>query len=114
MSHTPGPWIYDIHDGTFYIFTKADLEMVADGDPDKPGIGRMRGVGRGASSEEQEANARLIAAAPDMLAACKNLIDAAVTDSDACPICIHELTDHVSGCPIEVVAEAIAKAEGQS
>ena len=74
MSHTPGPWIYDIHEHTFYIFTKADMEMVADGDPDKPSIARMRGVGRAASSEEQEANARLIATAPELLEACKRIV----------------------------------------
>lgn len=61
--HTPGPWIYDIHEHAFYIFTK-DGEMVADGDPDDVGIARMRGTGRGADAAEQEANAALIAAAP--------------------------------------------------
>lgn len=65
--HTAGPWIYDIHEHSFYIFTKADMEMVADGDPDQGGIARMRGTGRGADADEQEANARLIAAAPDLL-----------------------------------------------
>lgn len=65
--YTPGPWIYDAHDGAFYIFTAANLEMVADADPDDIGIARMRGVGRGVEDHEQEANARLIAAAPELL-----------------------------------------------
>lgn len=64
--HTPGPWIYDIHEHSFYIFTAAEMDMVADGDPDDVGIARMRGVGRGADDAEQEANARLIAAAPEL------------------------------------------------
>lgn len=64
--HTPGPWIYDIHEHSFYIFTAADMEMVADGDPDDKGIARMRGTGRGADEHEQEANAQLIAAAPEL------------------------------------------------
>lgn len=50
---------------------------------------------------------------PKLLEACKNLIEAAVTDSDTCPICCHDLTDHVSGCPVERIAEAIAEAEGE-
>jgi hypothetical protein len=61
--HTSGPWIYGIHDGSFYIFCSDD-GMVADGHSDDIGIARMRGVGRGASPAEQEANAQLIAAAP--------------------------------------------------
>lgn len=64
MAHTPGPWTYDIHEHSFYIW--ADEGMVADGDPDQPGIARIRGVGRGADEVEQEANARLIASAPAM------------------------------------------------
>ena len=72
MKSTPGPWIYDIHEGSFYIYshTKDGLNMVADGDPDDEGIARIRGTGRGASAEEQEANARLIGAAPKLYEAC--------------------------------------------
>lgn len=46
--------------------------MVADND-DEDGfvVTRMRGTGRGASDEEKQANAKLIAAAPDLLEACK-------------------------------------------
>src|SRR5437773_73840 len=64
--HTPGPWVYDIHEHSFYIFA-ANEEMVADGDPDDIGIARMRGTGRGADVVEQEANAALIARAPELL-----------------------------------------------
>ncbi len=66
MKATRGPWIYDIHEHSFYIFTKAEMEMVADGDPDHPALARMRGVGRGCDVEEQEANAQLIAASPEL------------------------------------------------
>jgi hypothetical protein len=64
--HAPGPWIYDSHGGCFYVWGKGHA-MVADGDTEEGYITRMRGVGRGATVEEQEANARLIAAAPDLL-----------------------------------------------
>jgi hypothetical protein len=46
--------------------------MVADdgGDDEAGCVARMRGVGRGATVEEQEANAHLIAAAPLLRDAC--------------------------------------------
>lgn len=63
--HTPGPWNFDEHGGTFYVWGPRQ-SMVADGYTDEGYITRMRGVGRGATVEEQRANARLIAAAPDL------------------------------------------------
>lgn len=66
MKPTPGPWTADTHGGAFYIFGP-DMAMVADGAPDEIGIARMRGVGRGASDEEQQANTILIATSPELL-----------------------------------------------
>ena len=65
--YTPGPWEFDSHGGCFYVLGPKG-EMIADGDTDEGYITRMRGVGRGATEEEQGANARLIAASPDLLA----------------------------------------------
>lgn len=101
---TPGPWIYDIHEHSFYIFAKADMGMVADGDPDAPGIARMRGMGRGADAEEQEANARLIATAPDLLEACEEMLRRGGSSRS-------------EWCPTETYRKmeaAIAKAKGRS
>lgn len=49
--------------------------MVADhhGD-DRPHVARMRGVGRGIKADEMEANARLIASAPRLLAALEDAL----------------------------------------
>lgn len=69
--HTPGPWTRDEH---FPIYVWGpNHAMVADlphRDEDAY-LARMRGVGRGATREEQEANCSLIAAAPDLLEAAK-------------------------------------------
>lgn len=65
--HTPGPWVWDEHGGTWYVFGP-NSAMVADSNEELP-LARVRGVGRGATSDEQRANARLIAAAPRLLAA---------------------------------------------
>jgi hypothetical protein len=70
---TPGPWQAHVHGGCWYVF--AGSAMVADDGADEtPCVARMRGVGRGATEEEQEANAHLIAAAPRLLEQLGNLV----------------------------------------
>ena len=59
--HTPGPWTYPGGTGNFV------------GGPDRLRIADLGGLER--SPEERQANARLIAAAPDLLAACKSVLD---------------------------------------
>jgi hypothetical protein len=74
MKHTPGPWI--VHDhapasvwaGDEHVATCnwwIDPAAIQEGEPDY----------RVKSATKREANARLIAAAPDMLEAMKNLLD---------------------------------------
>lgn len=80
VGRTPGPWTFDEHGGTFYVFGP-DGGMVADGDDAEPWIARIRGVGRGATVEEQRANAAHIVEAcnahDELVAALKTLrIDA--------------------------------------
>lgn len=64
--HTPGPWVYD--SGSFY----AAVQLNDCGTTNEPPIIDM-GAGR---PEDSEANARLIAAAPDLLAALQMVRDA--------------------------------------
>lgn len=76
---TKGPWTFHECGGNFYIFAGEDgSDMVADND-DEGGslpndvVARMRGTGRGATEDEKKANARLIAAAPELLSSVKEL-----------------------------------------
>ena len=68
--HTPGPWHRD-KEYPIYVWGPgqkmvADLPSPMDGDEDTYLV-RMRGVGRGATREEQDANCTLISAAPELL-----------------------------------------------
>lgn len=91
--HTPGPWFADTENcgGGMSIKT-------ADG----TSIGHTAAVRDPSYTEirtpEAIANARLIAAAPDLLAACKEAL---------------ELLSHVGGPTCGKLKAAIAKAEGQ-
>lgn len=59
-THTPGPWAADLVSGSFYIVTDSGRTIAV----------RTRGINE--SREEVDANARLIAAAPDLLEAAKH------------------------------------------
>lgn len=87
-AHTPGPWTVDTdtRDGAVTLVFDANAELVADTAPDEL-------EDRAACRAECESNARLIAAAPDLLAACEAL------DPDF--ISVHPF-----------IAAAIAKARG--
>ena len=61
--HTPGPW--NVGKTTMDRLIYADSEHAFD----------LAIVRNGGSDEETEANAALIAAAPDLLAACKTALD---------------------------------------
>src|SRR5688572_22997275 len=110
MRHTPGPWVQDpTGDIGWWLIGTAEREVA-----EARGEDRFSGMTAG----EARANARLIAAAPDLLAALKELVDwqgvehqaAAGPDGDAedCP------GDDTCRCPIVAqVNAAIAKAEGR-
>lgn len=70
--HTPGPWAYtkSVNFGheSFNIHQE-------DGAPYTPYMSDVGTTELGEDMEIQEANARLIAAAPDLLAALENLLD---------------------------------------
>jgi hypothetical protein len=84
--HTPGPWSVAIGDGCFVVETNDAF---------------IRFVIHGSNQEGDEANARLIAAAPDLLDALCMVLD----DPDA-----------LDGRPLtyECVRAAIAKATGET
>ena len=86
--HTPGPWkvsgscrVKEAAGGTFYHV--AHVVLADDSDPN-PCVAEVGSRGRYCSrareahrpGPEQAANARLIAAAPDLLAACRLAVDA--------------------------------------
>lgn len=75
--HTPGPWVAtNVFGDCWYVWSHRKHErMVADAGAEDleteagevlPVVARMRGVGRAIPAREMEANARLIARAPEM------------------------------------------------
>lgn len=92
--HTPGPWKWwTTHEGSHRINPEEGGLVIASCDTRNP------------FSYEQEANARLIAAAPDLLKACKALLDVYGE--------LHALYD-IGDCDASDAARiAIAKAEGK-
>ncbi len=98
--HTPGPW----------AFTEGDVERRAMSEVFKAkdktyGIALVNCEWSNPSARAEDiANARLIAAAPDLLAACKSIMELLLNGSPTVP-----------SAPIKAgVLDAIAKAEGTS
>jgi len=72
-AHTPGPWAVREHWATEYAF-----EVYPTHGGDEPKIGQWSAiveVGDGTYEDEAEANAHLIAAAPDLQASLQRLLD---------------------------------------
>ena len=105
--HTPGPWEVRADPSHYDSFTT----VVAGSGEQRKGMLRemIVEIGGWAGIETAEANARLIAAAPDLLAACQRLVTL-IDESD-------QWSDVVSGTAMgEIVNEArtaVAKAEGK-
>jgi hypothetical protein len=101
MAHTPGPWDIMFNDDVERIrLNGSSLYQVADvTDPDFP-TGKPR---------YNLADLRLMAAAPELLAACKLLLDYGPNGLFVC--WCGELGAQCDNC---IVADAIAKAEGRS
>lgn len=74
MTHTPGPW--SVHDGHVWSgeYDSADVPLF------RPAR-EYRRWGREVSHEEHEANARLIAAAPDLLEALRGCVDVLIVSA---------------------------------
>ncbi len=103
--HTPGPWRVEMEDGTPVIWAhphEYDIAVVAvDWEPvfDQKRPIRDNGTASG--------NARLIAASPDLLAACE-----AAFASESCVCAEIADTDRAGACLACVLFAAIAKARG--
>lgn len=106
MSHTPGPWFResDINDeGSDWILVTKGYELIADLRLDS-GLNPV-------SEEEQDANAFLIAAAPELLAVLRTALNELV--------CLYEEvypddeSDNDTTAAIDAITDVIAKAEGR-
>lgn len=64
------------------------------------------------TEDEAEANAHLIVAAPDLLAACRSLTIYADKTAN-CNVCAFEHLNHANDCPVESARIAIVKAMGR-
>lgn len=98
MTHTPGPWHVE-NDDDFYVLMDT---LAATGDDQHMYVYAAPGT----RPEQREADALLIAAAPDLLAACEYLTTLFVADINSDGLWLEEAYDRAS--------EAIAKARGDS
>ena len=96
--HTPGPW------SAKWSKYREKVFIVQAGQPSNRVLARFDGDGEG-PDKQSIADARLIAAAPDMVAALKRVIDVATTSP---PV---ELVRRLDAA-IRICAEAYAKATG--
>jgi hypothetical protein len=107
MAHTPGPWAYDGDSqevyGTAEKYGSGWIARVVGNDSD----------GRPFPDEERLANARLIAAAPELLAALKMWMELETTCDGRRPCYCDdpEISQH-GKCYACVATDAIARAEG--
>jgi hypothetical protein len=100
MSHTPGPWTYDRTTGRIGKTSSGTVTNLQDSTG-------WSGVGRGIGPDEKVANGCLIAAAPDLLAACET-VEAELNRA----IRSRVLGETWTGLQL-CLADAIAKARGQ-
>lgn len=77
MKHTPGPWHEGALNGAGSIFCDGDYRM--DNEHGATVLYPIALINYGPDPEEDSANARLIAAAPELLAALEAFIDEANT-----------------------------------
>lgn len=103
-AHTPGPWKVE-DDGREVVVYAVE------------GSCRVASIELDNLDDRSHAlrDARLIAAAPDLLAACHALLAAEPLLGELCDgACKPGLNHHVSGCAVGLALTAIAKAEGKS
>jgi hypothetical protein len=67
-THTPGPW-------TVFHGKQGQIEIDQDGERGAPSLASVHFPSNGLGKEINDANARLIAAAPDLLKAARSAVD---------------------------------------
>ena len=98
MNHTPGPWKFVKHSNYSHYFGR--VKTLQEG-RNYPGVALVEHNGRTISKEEVEANANLIAAAPELLEALEEMYEKCNISPDDAP---HRVKARA----------AIAKAKGNS
>lgn len=76
--YTPGPWKFELFDNdsdTNFVLSSVDVDAGPDGRPQDYGKSILEGMLVSESSDELDANARLIAAAPDLFEALMKIIE---------------------------------------
>lgn len=110
MNHTPGPW----EAGKTYKFTDSPDFFAVIFSPAKTGKFHTPRSGQayGVDNCECTANAHLIAAAPELLDACKAIIDAGiVTEHNGLRVFSGDFQSYDDA--MRAMRDAIAKAEGE-
>lgn len=106
-THTPGPWVVDDEDGASLVVRSRNLTG--------PAVCKVY-VPDEAPTDQQESNAHLIAAAPEMLAALRLVLhhDGRLTGADFTQI--QAAIAHAEGVPATYgeAAARIARAEGRA
>lgn len=117
MSHTPGPWEIGFRNDYHQSVTSGTTPIVS-----LPNAQEYRGApcgsvySQGKTQEEIDANACLIAAAPDLLQSCKKAEQLYKDSIEAIGPCDHQVNICVCGLESELInlQEAIAKAVGKT
>lgn len=110
--HTPGPWVT--------YGDMARIKAVVDGstiaDAYWSGDDKTSAKVTSEQMTEANANARLIAAAPDLLRACQELSDSDPLDSEwgYCSCCKANPRRHLDDCALALARAALAKATGEA
>lgn len=95
--YTPSPWRYNLYDSeTNFILSNIDIDADDEGRSRDFGCSILEGSLLAEDSEELQANARLIAAAPDLLETLQSLIAA---------------TEKSLSLPLEEMAQAMKRAK---
>ena len=106
--HTPGPWTYDSEFASYGYDIRVDVENFEDRVWVATAMSDHDNEPRFPLSGNVEANARLIAAAPELLAACEALLEEHDQTYDGGPIGLEYLA------AIEAAQRAVRKATGET